>query len=57
MTARCDRPPAGWECRHPRGHSGPCPTWPARSPAGLILLGAGLAVLVLLSLVLLAIAA
>lgn len=24
---RCNRPPSGFYCKRPRGHSGPCPAW------------------------------
>lgn len=29
MNEPCDRPPAGWTCTRPAGHSGPCAAYPA----------------------------
>lgn len=29
----CTRPPAGWTCTRPEGHSGPCPATPDETKA------------------------
>ncbi len=32
----CDRPPADWYCPRDRGHAGPCPAVPRRTPRVLL---------------------